>query len=188
MGCAKSKPEVAPEERPVLDADEEERKQRLESAVLARREADAHGQDAKQRTGDPSALLPAQEGVVMAPVEATLQNVAGGSAGDGPDDADEAVAPLAAQSRQTADPSAPLQAHHFHGHLADALARGAAPALKKLYLNNNKLGDEGARHLADALARGAAPALKTLWLNLNPVSDAAKQALRDARPGLQIKI
>ena len=39
MGCAKSKPEVAPEERPVLDVDEEERKQRLESAVLARREA-----------------------------------------------------------------------------------------------------------------------------------------------------
>ena len=27
MGCAKSKPEVAPEELPVLDADEEERKQ-----------------------------------------------------------------------------------------------------------------------------------------------------------------
>ena len=39
MGCAKSKPEVAPAERPVLDADEEERKQRFESAVLARREA-----------------------------------------------------------------------------------------------------------------------------------------------------
>ena len=72
MGCAKSKPEVAPEELPVLDADEEERKQRLESAVLARREADARGQNVKQRTGDPSALLPAQEGVVLAPVEATL--------------------------------------------------------------------------------------------------------------------
>ena len=40
MGCAKSKPEVAPAERPVLGADEEERKQRLESAVLARRDAD----------------------------------------------------------------------------------------------------------------------------------------------------
>ena len=53
MGCAQSKVDPTPAERPVLDADEEERKQRLESAVLARREA--------------------------------------------------------------ADPSAPLQAHHFHG-------------------------------------------------------------------------
>ena len=97
MGCATSKVDVAPAERSGLDADEEERKQRPESAVLARREADARGQDVKQLTGDPSALLPAQEGEVLTPNEPTLQEVAGGSAGDGRDDADETVAPLAAQ-------------------------------------------------------------------------------------------
>ena len=44
----------------------------------------------------------------------------------------------------------------------------------------------GMRHLGDALARGAAPALKMLSLLNNPASDAAKQALRDTRPGLRI--
>ena len=46
------------------------------------------------------------------------------------------------------------------------------------------------RHLGDALARGAAPALKKLWLSANPASDDAKQAVRDAlkqvRPDFQI--
>ena len=53
-------------------------------------------------------------------------------------------------------------------------------------LDSNKIGDEGMRHLADALARGAAPALETLQLDGNPASHAAQQALRDARPGLEI--
>ena len=40
-------------------------------------------------------------------------------------------------------------------HLADALARGAAPARSTLYLESNKIGDDGMRHLGDALARAA---------------------------------
>ena len=58
------------------------------------------------------------------------------------------------------------------------------------YLGRSKIGDEGMRHLADALARGAAPALEWLIIRGNPASDATRQALRDARPnalpGLQI--
>ena len=37
---------------------------------------------------------------------------------------------------------------------------GASPALKLLFLNNNKIGGEGLRHLAKALARDGAPALR----------------------------
>ena len=65
-------------------------------------------------------------------------------------------------------------------HLGDALERGAAPALKGLDLGSNKIGDEGMRHLGDALARGAAPALKRLELFRNPASDAARKAVEDA--------
>ena len=64
-------------------------------------------------------------------------------------------------------------------HLGDALARGAAPALKELSLFNNKIGKEGARHLGDALARGAAPALETLGLQDNPASAWAQQAAKN---------
>ena len=51
------------------------------------------------------------------------------------------------------------------------------------HLEYNQIGDEGVRHLSDALARGAAPALKQRYnvgLNLdgNPASDAAHGALR----------
>ena len=45
----------------------------------------------------------------------------------------------------------------------------------------------GMRHLGDALARGAAPALKKLSLWNNPASGAAQQALWDARPGLDFR-
>ena len=38
----------------------------------------------------------------------------------------------------------------------------------------------GMRHLGDALARGAAPALKWLGLDRNPASAAAQQAVKDA--------
>ena len=65
-------------------------------------------------------------------------------------------------------------------HLADALARGAAPALEWLDLRENEIGDEGMRRLGDALANGAAPALKTLILERNPASMAATQAAMDA--------
>ena len=46
--------------------------------------------------------------------------------------------------------------------------------------DRNKIGDEGARHLGDAIARGEAPALKELDLDNNPASDVAKQAVKDA--------
>ena len=55
MGCAKSKVDPTPAERPVLDADEEERKQRLESAVLARREAVSPLAAQRRPSADPSA-------------------------------------------------------------------------------------------------------------------------------------
>ena len=54
------------------------------------------------------------------------------------------------------------------------------PALKELYLDGNKIGDEGMRHLREALARGAAPVLKDLDVSSNPASDAAQQAVKDA--------
>ena len=58
------------------------------------------------------------------------------------------------------------------------------PALKELKLPCNKIGDEGMRHLGDALARGAAPAIKTIGIDgleiyLNPAGDAARQAVED---------
>ena len=60
-------------------------------------------------------------------------------------------------------------------------ALGAIKALETLSLRFNKIGDEGVRHLGDALARGAAPALKELRLrDDNPASDAAQQAVEDA--------
>ena len=66
-------------------------------------------------------------------------------------------------------------------HLGDALANGAAPALKGLFLNDNKIGAEGMRHLGDALARGAAPALETLYLEGNSkINGAMKQSVQDA--------
>ena len=67
-------------------------------------------------------------------------------------------------------------------HLGDALARGAAPALKSGLegLGDNKIGDEGLRHLGDALARGAAPALEALWLSNNKIGDEGVRHLGDA--------
>ena len=71
-----------------------------------------------------------------------------------------------------------------HRHLGDALANGAAPALKTLWLSYNKIGDEGLRHLGEAVARGAAPALEVLDLGFgiagNPASVAAQQAVQRA--------
>ena len=44
--------------------------------------------------------------------------------------------------------------------LAQVLASGAAPRLEYLYLDDNKIGDEGCKALAAALKEGAAPSLK----------------------------
>ena len=77
------------------------------------------------------------------------------------------------------------EARRLAAALEHATAQGGLKALETLNLSQNKIGDEGVRHLGDALARGAAPALKELYLDGNPASDAAKQAVRDARPGLE---
>ena len=50
-----------------------------------------------------------------------------------------------------------------------ALGSGAAPALERLSLSDNLIGDEGMRHLADALSRGAA--LEMLNLDFNKIGD-----------------
>ena len=78
------------------------------------------------------------------------------------------------------------EARRLAAALEHATAQGALKALERLVLEDNDIGDEGARHLADALARGAAPALKSLELD-DTVIDAAKPALRDARPRLVIR-
>ena len=75
------------------------------------------------------------------------------------------------------------EARRLGAALEHATAKGALKALKRLYLFNNNIGDEGMRHLGDALARGAAPALVggyRLLFDGNPASDAAKQAVQDA--------
>ena len=52
-----------------------------------------------------------------------------------------------------------------------------------LLLYTNKIGDDGMRALADALAGGAAPSLKLIWLdgnpgNADPVEQAAPSGCR----------
>ena len=59
-------------------------------------------------------------------------------------------------------------------------ANDALQALVTLDLSLNQIGDDGVRQLGDALANGAAPALKTLLLSGNAASDAARQAVEDA--------
>jgi len=54
--------------------------------------------------------------------------------------------------------------------LADVLASGAAPRLEGLYLDSNKIGDEGCKALAAALKEGAAPRLETLFFWGNKIS------------------
>ncbi|CAK0822494.1 unnamed protein product [Prorocentrum cordatum] len=68
-------------------------------------------------------------------------------------------------------------------HLAAVLASGALPRLQKLYLWNNRVGDEGAARLAEALrAPGALPQLQELSLRGNPlrVGGPGPAALRAA--------
>ena len=65
--------------------------------------------------------------------------------------------------------------------LEHATAHGALKALTTISLYNNRIGDWGARHLADALARGAAPALERIDVRTCYAgSMTAQQAVRDA--------
>ena len=66
------------------------------------------------------------------------------------------------------------------GALGERRATSPMPSRAALRLDDNKIGDEGMRHLGDALARGAAPALKTLDLEIGDegmrhLSDALAQ-------------
>ncbi|CAK0840098.1 unnamed protein product [Prorocentrum cordatum] len=61
--------------------------------------------------------------------------------------------------------------------LAAVLASGAAPRLRELCLEGNRVGDEGAARLAEALrSPGALPQLQVLYLSANRVGD--EEALR----------
>ncbi|EOD26944.1 hypothetical protein EMIHUDRAFT_114838 [Emiliania huxleyi CCMP1516] len=65
--------------------------------------------------------------------------------------------------------------------LAEVLASGAAPRLEKLWLQGNKIGDEGCKALAAALGKeGAAPRLERLYLNDNEIGDEGCKALAAA--------
>ncbi|CAK0795010.1 unnamed protein product, partial [Prorocentrum cordatum] len=65
--------------------------------------------------------------------------------------------------------------------LAAVLASGAAPRLQALFLQNNRVGDEGAARLAEALrAPGALPRLRQLDLQNNRVGGPGRAALRAA--------
>jgi len=63
-----------------------------------------------------------------------------------------------------------------------------AKELKKLFLNGNRITDEGIAAIESALLLGAAPKLKILNLSQKPglMSEKARQCLRASRPGLQI--
>lgn len=64
-----------------------------------------------------------------------------------------------------------------------------AKGLKKLYLTDNAITDEGVADLAASLKAGAAPKLKMIDLTGNgAVSETAKQTLIDAREGLSVSI
>ena len=59
--------------------------------------------------------------------------------------------------------------------------------LRKLYLNGNKITDEGATYITGVLKAGSLPKLKILNLAGNKkMTEGAKQALRDAREGLEV--
>ena len=57
--------------------------------------------------------------------------------------------------------------------LADALGKGALPALVELSFSKNNIGDQGMMAFVDALGKGALPALRELHLDLR---DFATQA------------
>ena len=55
-----------------------------------------------------------------------------------------------------------------HASSSGEAAADAAPALEKLYLYDNRIGDAGMRALAEALRAGAAPALAMVNARGNP--------------------
>lgn len=63
-----------------------------------------------------------------------------------------------------------------------------AVGLKKLFLNGNRITDDGVAAIEAALLAGAAPKLKVLNLSQKPglMSEKARQCLRKSRPGLQV--
>lgn len=65
----------------------------------------------------------------------------------------------------------------------------AAKKLKKLYLNGNAIGCDGATSLAVSLRDGAAPKLKMLNLAGNRgISETDKRALKESREGLTVTV
>ena len=56
---------------------------------------------------------------------------------------------------------------------------GAMANCQELYLYRNQIGDEGMEAFSPALASGALPALKNLYLSGNPASGASQQAAKD---------
>ena len=63
---------------------------------------------------------------------------------------------------------------------ADALGKGALPALEELGLASNQIGDAGISYLAVAVGNGALDKLTRLRLDSNQIGDAGLQALADA--------
>ena len=67
--------------------------------------------------------------------------------------------------------------------LTNVLKSKAVARVEKLYLENNKLGDEGAAAIAAAAAAGGLPCLEVLDLDGTKIGDAGMQALASAFVG-----
>lgn len=74
-----------------------------------------------------------------------------------------------------------------HNHLGDAGAvalgtalAGGAPALRKLLLHENRIGDVGVTAIAAAMRPSGAPGLRDVRLSFNAVGDAGMAAVADA--------
>ena len=64
--------------------------------------------------------------------------------------------------------------------LADALGKGALPALEVLQLDKNQIGDAGMSAFASACASGALDHLRDLYLANNKFSQQSKDILKTA--------
>ena len=62
--------------------------------------------------------------------------------------------------------------------LAAAASAGALSSLESLKLWRNQIGDRGMRAVAAALATGAWPSLKSIYLDHNPASAEARQEVQ----------
>ena len=66
--------------------------------------------------------------------------------------------------------------------MLDFLSKGALPALKKLYLHENKIADTGMIALADAVGRGALDKIENIFLFGNPGnSEPVDKVLRERK-------